>query len=91
MKAPTEKPKEYTVTIQYAARRACTTPKKMAECLDELGVPVHPKGYFSLGMLFCAVRVNCDPTKARRAVRQTIKQAFAKHFGKPAGRKTIAR
>ena len=83
MKTPAEQPKEYRITVNNAAAAASTTPKKMAECLAELGVPVHPDSYFSLGTLFCAIRVNCCPTKARRAVRQTMKQAVAKHFGPP--------
>ena len=83
MKTPSEKPKEYRVTLKNAAGAASTTPRKMAECLQELGVPVDADGAFSLGMMFCAIRVNCDPSKARRRVRVVMKQAIAKHFGQP--------
>ena len=90
MKTPTNNSTDYQIMLKHAAEDAGTTPKKMAECLGELGVPVHPDGYFSRGMLFCAVRVNCDPIKARRHVRQSMKQAVAKHFGRPAAKKVTA-
>ena len=87
MKTPIDSSTDYRIMLKHAAEDASTTSKKMAECLNELGVPVHPDGSFSLGMLFCAVRTNCNPIRARRVARQSINQSVAKYFGRSAAKK----
>jgi hypothetical protein len=64
------------------APKLTCSPAKLRECLSEIGCTVDEEGNFSLLGLLRAVRVNADPVASRRACLKSLKQSFAKAYGK---------